>query len=214
MADKKPAAKGTTVQFLIDTHFTGSSHETFSDFSPERVVEGLVKMGVDSVMFQAKCFRGYAYYDSKIAQRHPQLDRDIIGPLVRLSKQAGLEVFLYTCTAGDFYCWEHYPSMWMLDQNTASCGSGVVCTNGPYRDYYLAILLEMGKKFPLDGIFVDGPDPAFQAGTPGRPPAIAAPARNSGRNDSAAPCRRPSRRSPASSSWSSSTPIATISSSR
>ncbi len=84
---------------------------------------------------------------------------------MRLSKQAGLEVFLYTCTAGDFYCWEHYPSMWMLDQNTASCGSGVVCTNGPYRDRYLAILLEMGKKFPLDGIFVDGPDPAFQAGS-------------------------------------------------
>lgn len=160
-----PKPNRTTIQFLIDTHFTPSSPETFSNFSAEKVVDGLLKMGIESVMYQAKCFRGFGYYDSKILQRHPQLRGDIMTPLVRLAKQAGLEVFLYTCTAGDFYCWENYPAMWMLDQNGNQCGSGVVCTNGPYRQRYLTVLLEMGRKFPLDGIFVDGPDPAFQTGS-------------------------------------------------
>jgi hypothetical protein len=162
--NQRTTAMRPAVQFLIDTHFTPSSVETFSDFTPERIIDGLKQMGVDSVMFQAKCARGMAYYDSRIAPRHPNLKSDIITPLLRQAKQAGLEVFLYTCTAADFYCTEHYPDMWMLDQNGRPCGEGVVCTNGPYRKRYVSLMAELAQKFPLDGVFVDGPDPAFGAG--------------------------------------------------
>lgn len=118
-------------------------------------------MGVDSAMFQAKCARGFTYFNSKAGVRHPALRKDIITPLIRGARQLGMDVCLYFCVTSDRYCTDHLPETWLLDQNGKLYTSGVVCINGHYRKRSLSILREMAEQFDFDALFLDGPDPGY-----------------------------------------------------
>ena len=73
----------------------------FSDYgslSAKEHLEHLVSMNADSLLVFAMPISGYMLYDSKIAERHPNLKYDYLKEMIRLGRENGIAMELYLPT--------------------------------------------------------------------------------------------------------------------
>ena len=86
---------------------------------------------------------GYAYYDTKIAVRHPSLKSDLLGDMLKVLRPAGIAANYYYCLTWDALAAARHPEWRILDRDGKPVifggrNSGVewqqVCLNSPYLD--------------------------------------------------------------------------------
>jgi hypothetical protein len=79
---------------LIDFHNPGNE-KIGEEFDARKMIATLVESGIDTVTLFSKDNYGHSYYDTKIGFKHPGLDFDFFGELVKEAKKNGLHVMVY-----------------------------------------------------------------------------------------------------------------------
>lgn len=66
-----------------------------TDFNGRRFAETLQNAHVNSINLVAKCHHGWAYYDTKIAHKHPHLRIDLLGEQMAALQAIGIATHYY-----------------------------------------------------------------------------------------------------------------------
>lgn len=132
----------------------------FDQLDPEEYIAKVRAAHSQVVMVFCKDHWGYAYYDTKVGVRHPNLRYDLIARWVELGHRNGLAVSAYYSGQLDTQSGLKYPE-W-IGRNADGSPSWVgrhfawCCHNSPYRDYALGMYRELFTQYEFDGLFIDG----------------------------------------------------------
>jgi hypothetical protein len=107
---------------------------------------------------------GYAYYDTKIAVRHPSLKRDLLGEMLKELRPAGIAANYYYGLTWDALAAKNHPEWRILDRSGKPVifggrNHGVewqqVCLNSPYLDQVARENEEILTRYRGDGAWFD-----------------------------------------------------------
>jgi len=152
---------------FFDNHTMAACPDVGSDFNAGAFSKRIKDCGVDFIGFPAKCNQGFCYYDTKIGIKHPSLKRDMFGELVGACKEKGVAVSAYfNCGLSNEDALHHLdwstinPQGGILQPRYADLGwvspyIRMMCFNSPYRDYLIALILEVAHKYPVAGFLLD-----------------------------------------------------------
>lgn len=132
-------------------------------FAPAPSVQFVQDAGANMVVaFALGYLFGETYYPSRLAPPHPDLGgRDVFGDIVRETKARGLLAIAYVNTqwAGKHVA-EAHPE-WVQRRRDGSTTPQdealTICPNSPYAETLVAIIKEIGERYPVDGFFMDEP---------------------------------------------------------
>ncbi len=166
-----PAARGGASQrnlpfrqIHLDFHTGGLIPDVGQDFHPQEFVAVLQRARVNSINIFAKCMHGYAYYDTKIAVRHPSLQGDLLGSMLDALRPAGIAANYYYCLTWDALAAARHPEWRILNRDGkpvifGGLNSGVqwqqVCLNSPYLDQVVRENEEILTRYHADGCWFD-----------------------------------------------------------
>jgi hypothetical protein len=153
---------------LVDMHIEDWDASFLSQFDANNYVAMLKKAHVQSAMLYANSHVGYCYWPTPVGRMHAGIKgRDILGELVGLCRQEGMDVILYYTLVYDNWAYDHHPSWRILDcegkasrerrERTLSSGRyGVCCPNSSgYREYVRGQLADLAKRYDFQGMFLD-----------------------------------------------------------
>jgi hypothetical protein len=112
---------------------------------------------------------GAAYYQSKIAYIHPDLNgRDLLAESIEETQKYDIKTIAYVNVLwGNRKMFEEHPD-WAqrradgkITTWDASLNSVAMCPNTKYRDYILQIIKEIANNYQIDGFYFD--EPSFQS---------------------------------------------------
>lgn len=148
-------------QIHLDFHTSELIPGVGADFKAEDFVATLKASRVNSINAFAKGHHGYAYYNTKIATRHPSLKIDLLGEMIRVCKPAGIRLNYYYSLVWDVLTSRRHPEWRSVDIEGKPVG-GVpsvswpwMCMNTPYLDQVLAENSEILEKYITDGAWFD-----------------------------------------------------------
>ena len=138
----------------------GQPFADYSSFSAKEHLEHLVKMNADSLLVFAMPISGYMLYDSKIAERHPNLKYDYLAEIIRLGHQRGIAMELYLPTMYNDRLVQRNPS-WGVRNPDGSLyqslfGGYHPDPNSPAADWYVKIINELVPAYRAEALFLDG----------------------------------------------------------
>jgi hypothetical protein len=145
---------------LVDMHVPDWDPQLLAKFNPADFAATIASAGFQSVMSYANSSVGLCYWDTKVGQKHHNMNgRDFFGEVMRERKRQGLRAVAYYCVIFDNWAYEYHPD-WRIVPDDDSIPShpqryGFACPNTPYRDYTLAALRELVGKYDFEGIFID-----------------------------------------------------------
>ena len=153
---------------LVDMHIEEWDPSFLSRFDAQAYLAMLRKAHVQSAMLYANSHAGYCYWPTPYGKMHGGIQgRDILGELVGLCRQEGLDVVLYFTLIYDNWAYEQHPSWRILDyegkasrerrERTLTTGRyGVCCPNCPeYREYVQAQIADLAGRYDFQGMFLD-----------------------------------------------------------
>jgi len=118
---------------------------------------------VEEVVLCAKCRHGMSYYDTRIGQRHPHMEKDVFGKLALACRNRDIRVLAsYSCVWDDALAethpdWLQRDGMGKPKRPRPSIGWASLCLNSPYTEKILLPQLgEIIKKYRIDGLWLDG----------------------------------------------------------
>lgn len=147
----------------LDFHTMPGIYDVGRDFDAEEFARTLAGAGVDYVTAFARCNIGFAYYPTKIGLPHPGLrQRDLLGPMVSACHRRGIRVAAYI-NAGIDHEHARLHREWVKVTkegkvyNYQQLGHWFrnMCLNSGYRTHLLAMIEEVLRKYPVDGLFLD-----------------------------------------------------------
>jgi hypothetical protein len=148
-------------KLIIDWHIPPEVSELCSGFDANKLANDLLKANVNAVLIYTKCHYGFSYYNTKIGIKHPSLNFDYFGTLLKACKDVGLKVFAYYSVARDSLAYEQYPDWRQINSKgmpirLTKGNWGVVCFNSPYtQDIVWPQLHEILKNYDVDGVWWD-----------------------------------------------------------
>ena len=154
MADAGPK------RILIDNHLGPYGAHTLAQVDPAAQMAALADIGTDSVLLQAKCHWGHAYYDTAAGKRHPALDRDLIAAQTEAARGQGIVPALYYSVRWDEHAYRTHPE-WRSHDADGNPQPGPhtrwrwLCLNSPYRDNTYAMLDELLANYDFSRLFLD-----------------------------------------------------------
>jgi len=147
-------------RILVDSHIADWDPSFYSKFDPDKMVEIMAKANPSSVMLEAKCCVGNAYYPTKVGHIHAGIgDMDVFGELLRRFHARGIKVLASYITIQDNWVYDAHPDWRMVFAKGAAREKVVrykeLCPSTPYREYALAQTKELAAWYDIDGIFFD-----------------------------------------------------------
>ena len=151
-------------QIHLDFHTGELIPDVGANFDASEFVGVLKRARVNSINVFAKCMHGYAYYDTKIAVRHPSLKIDLLGEMLTALRPAGIAANYYYCLTWDALAARTHPEWRILDRKGAPVifggrNAGVewqqVCLNSPYLDQVVRENEEILTRYRADGCWFD-----------------------------------------------------------
>src|SRR5947209_5313640 len=103
-------------QVHLDFHTGEGIPDVGAEFDPSEFVTVLKRARVNSINIFAKRMHGYAYYDTKIAVRHPSLKRDLLGEMLQVLRPAGIAANYYYGLTWDALTAKNHPEWRILDR--------------------------------------------------------------------------------------------------
>jgi hypothetical protein len=140
----------------LDFHTPSWVGNIGKQFDPERFVDTLQKANVDNICVFAKCCHGMSYYPTRIGVRHPNLQFDLLGEMVRALRKAAIAVSIYYTVVWDDSIVDAHPGWAQRDrEGNPRFGYGklwrTVCVNSPYTE---EVVLPQVKEI-IDGYHPD-----------------------------------------------------------
>lgn len=142
----------------LDFHTSELITDVAADFNATEFLNTLQRAKVNTVNIFAKCHHGWAYYDTKVAHKHPHLKIDLLGEQIAALRPAGIAVNVYYSLVWDNRSANATPEWRALDKK----GQGIyhdywpwMCLNTPYMDQVIAENTEILDRFQVDGMFWD-----------------------------------------------------------
>lgn len=154
MADAGPK------RVLIDNHLGPYGAHTLAQVDPAAQMAALADIGTDSVLLQAKCHWGHAYYDTAAGKRHPALDFDLIAAQIDAAHESDVVPALYYSVRWDEHAYRNHPE-WRSHDAEGNPQPGPhtrwrwLCLNSPYRDYTYTMLDELLANYSFARLFLD-----------------------------------------------------------
>ncbi len=158
-------------QVHLDFHTSELISDVGADFDAREFVATLKAARVNSINVFAKCHHGYAYYDSKIATRHPALKVDMLGQMIEACHANGIHVLYYYSLVWDVLASRKHPEWLAVTREQQHIGGPPsdawpwLCMNTPYLDQVAAENEELIAKYKVDGAWFDilkqNPDGCF-----------------------------------------------------
>jgi hypothetical protein len=113
--------------------------------------------GAESMMFYSQDHWGYAYYQSDVAVRHPNLDRDIFGTEVSLANKLKMSVVCYYSLQFNNQIVLSHPDWGWVDENGKQQRMRwyITCLDSPYRQYVLGMMNEIFSRYEVAELFLD-----------------------------------------------------------
>lgn len=145
-------------QVHLDFHTSELITDVAADFRPEDFLRTLQKAHVNSINLFAKCHHGWAYYDTKVAHKHPHLKIDLLGEQIAALRPAGITVNYYYSLVWDNRTANTNPEWRARDKNGNGFYQGYwpwMCMNTPYLDQVIAENAEIVNRFTIDGAVWD-----------------------------------------------------------
>lgn len=137
----------------------GKPFADYSSLSAEEHLKHLVNMNADSLLVFVMPISGYMFYDSKIAERHPNLKYDYLKEMIRLGHQRGIAMELYLPTMYNDRLVQKNPS-WGIRNPDGSLyqslyGGYHPDPNSPAADWYVRIINELVPAYKAQALFLD-----------------------------------------------------------
>lgn len=155
-------------QIHLDFHTGEHIPEVGQDFDAERFVAAFKRAHVQSVTLFATCHHGWAYFDTKVGQRHPSLKFNLLRAQYDALKAAGIRVPIYVTGAWNELVAREHPEWRVITEDgkflyaSGNTGSlevvrwALLDFSTPYMDHLEAQIREVAAAFPdCDGIFHD-----------------------------------------------------------
>lgn len=145
---------------LVDIHISDWDERFLSKFDPKEYVDMMALAGVTGVMMYSSSCIGHCNYPTKVGHMHRGLKgRDILGEVINLCHQRGLDVIMYYLVVDTKCGYEDPPDWRMIDaegkETDEGSRYGCRCINSPYRDFALAQIEELCRNYEFEGIFID-----------------------------------------------------------
>ena len=144
----------------VESGFHNGPRTHFDQLDPEAYMAKVREAHTECVVIQTKSHWGYAYYNTKVGTRHPNLNYDLVARWVEAGHRNGLAVVAYYSGQVDTQSALKHPE-WMgrnpdgsaswLGRQFAWC-----CHHSGYREYALGMYCEISAQYDLDGLFIDG----------------------------------------------------------
>lgn len=148
-------------QVHLDFHTSELIPDVAADFDAVQFARTLKEARVNSINVFAKCHHGYAYYDTRIATRHPSLKVDLLGDMIWACRREGIHVLYYYSLVWDVLVARKHPEWRMLTRDGRVIGGQPgdawpwLCMNTPYLDQVLRENEEILDKYPVAGSWYD-----------------------------------------------------------
>jgi len=132
-------------------------------FSKRQFQEMLQVGHVDSITIFAKCFHGWAYYETEKFEKHPGLKFDLLGEMIDAAHEIGVKTPVYVNVGLSEHIARQHPEWLQRDENDhtywdrgfSEPGLHVFCFNSPYLERIIAQVEEVVTHYDADGIFLD-----------------------------------------------------------
>lgn len=144
----------------VESGFHNGPTVTFEQLDPEQYMEDFRKAHSQVVVVETKSSWGYAYYDTKVGVKHPNLHYDLIARWIEAGHRRGLVVVAYYSGQVDTQSGIRFP--YWVGRNADGSASWVsrhfawCCHNSPYHDYAIGMYREIFSHYDFDGLFIDG----------------------------------------------------------
>jgi hypothetical protein len=158
-------------QVHLDFHTSELIGDVGADFDAREFAATLKSARVNSINVFAKCHHGYAYYDTKLAARHPALKADMLGQMIEACHANGIHVLYYYSLVWDVLSSRRHPEWLATTREHQRIGGPPtdawpwMCMNTPYLDQVAAENEELVAKYKVDGAWYDilkqNPDGCF-----------------------------------------------------
>nr|WP_272915039.1 alpha-L-fucosidase [Paenibacillus dendrobii] len=136
----------------------------FTEEEARRQAAMFKQAGIQAVEFFAYDHYGHAFYPSRIAPVHPELQQDYTGLMAQALREEGIRTILYLNAFTSVHMAEKHPE-WLrvLEDGTMARGAWLqhdasqLCISSAYlEEYYLPLLQEAVQRYQPDGIWIDG----------------------------------------------------------
>lgn len=147
---------------FFDFHTMPACPDVGKNFDFDEITDRIKECGVDYIVFPVRCNLGMAYYDTKVAIRHPSLKYDLWGKLSDACSKKGIAISAYinvgvsheegllrrdwTVLTPEGYAYKSpHLSHWFRD----------MCYNSPYAEHLLETIKEVANNYNTSGFFFD-----------------------------------------------------------
>lgn len=148
-------------QIHLDFHTSELIPDVAADWDANDFLATLRAARVNSINVFAKCHHGLAYYDTRIAVKHPALKVDLLGEMLRVCRPAGIAVNYYYSLVWDVAMSRRHPEWLALTRDGKPIGGPPgdqwpwLCMNTPYLDRVVAENREILDRYNVDGAWFD-----------------------------------------------------------
>ena len=139
----------------FDYHTPPSVPFVGKGLDPDRFVKKLAEIGCQAFNFFAKDVFGNCYWDTKVGNKHPYLDRDLLGEIVQAAKRYGIRVIAYYNVQDLINAQKHPEWRHRGHPNVPGSEGYYVCFNSPWTEEVLLPELRELANYDIDGIFFD-----------------------------------------------------------
>ena len=148
-------------QVHLDFHTSELIPDVGADWDPDAFARTLKSARVNSVNVFAKCHHGLAYYNTRIAKKHPALKADLLGDMVRVCRSSNIAINYYYSLVWDVATARKHPEWLAIDKSGNRIGGPPtdqwpwLCMNTPYLDQVLNENQEILENYDTDGAWFD-----------------------------------------------------------
>ena len=148
-------------QVHLDFHTSPFIPEIGKKFDKKKWQKTLTEAAVNSITLFATCHHGYAYYNTRVGERHPHLDFDLLRAQIDACREIGVATPVYLTAGLNDYAFEKHPEWLEISPEpqqypTLRPGFRKICFNTPYLDFLCEEIREVVTLFPeANGIFLD-----------------------------------------------------------
>lgn len=146
----------------LDFHTLPAIADVGRNFDAGKFAATLERSGVQSITVFAKCNLGCAYYPTTVGMVHPSLKFDMLGQMVDACHRLNIKVIAYFNSGLDHEQAQRHRDWCRVNSKgqvyhlpDTESFFRQMCMDTGYGDYTCAMIDEVLKAYPVDGIFLD-----------------------------------------------------------
>lgn len=146
----------------FDMHTPGEIENVGRDFDPRGFARAIKEAGAEAVDFFSRDAYGWSYYPTTIGTPHPHLTRDLFGDGSNALRAEGIKVIAYAAIDGLSAPQAQAHPEWILRRADGTRADATetaipICAfSGFPEEVLIPQFVEIAKRYPVDGLFLDG----------------------------------------------------------